>query len=260
MDSTLIISFQRHRIQAMNQLLLPLVTPPVFTFNNIVIHEGIERAVSTIQSVYVSAERPLPYLFIHGPHGTGKTHILRAVVSLLQERADQGPGTVKFLSPRGEPPRFEDLEIMARASDGGPYEDYGLVIDDLHLVGPEDASHLWNLANKITRWGAPLVMSSLYPPEELFSDNPHLRSRVTSGLVFALEVPDDSIRTLILDKMARDRNFRLPQDVANYLVTRKSRNVNELGRLLAILDAESLRLKRRITLSLVKSIENDGLL
>jgi chromosomal replication initiation ATPase DnaA len=244
----------------MNQLLLPLTTPPLFTFDNIIMHEGIQRAVSTVQSVYGSAERPLPYLFIHGPHGTGKTHILKAVASLLQARADKGPETVKFLSPVGDPPRFDDLEKMARANEEETCENYGLVIDDLHLVGQEDALHLWNLANKITRWGAPLVMSSLHPPEEVFSNNPHLRSRVISGLVFALEVPDDSIRALILDKMAKDRNVRLPQDVATYLVTRKSRNVKELGRLLAIVDTESLRLKRRITLSLVKSIETDGLL
>jgi len=60
--------------------------------------------------------------------------------------------------------------------------------------------------------------------------------------------------------MAKDRNVRLPHEVANYLVTRKSRNVKELERLMEILDNESLRLKKRITLSLVKYVEQEGLL
>ncbi|MCX5861594.1 MAG: DnaA/Hda family protein [Deltaproteobacteria bacterium] len=244
----------------MTQLLLPLYSPPLFTFGNIVVHEGIEKAVSTVRSVYGSGDRPFPYLFIHGPHGTGKTHILKAIVCLLKQRTDLGAGIVKFLTPEGDPPRFENLKDLAFADEMTGYEIRGLVIDDLHVLGQDDTLHLWNLANKLTRSGAPLIMSSLHSPEEVFFNNPHLKSRVTSGLVFILEVPDDSIRTLILDKMAKDRNVRLPHEVANYLVTRKSRNVKELERLMEILDNESLRLKKRITLSLVKYVEQEGLL
>lgn len=259
-DCALIISFWHSRMCAMDQLLLALTTQPLFTFDNIVMHAGISTAVSTAQSVYRSADRPLPYLFVHGPHGTGKTHILNAVASLLRQRSDQPSNAVKVLSPLGDPPRFDDLEQMSRADEDDTCTNCGLVIDDLHFLDEGNTLHLWNLANRLTRWGAPLVMSSLYPPEEVFSNDPHLRSRVASGLVFPLEAPDDSARAMILDKMAKDRNIRLPQDVANYLVTRKARNVKELGQILAILDTESLRFKRRITLSFVKSIENEGLL
>ena len=73
-----------------------------------------------------------------------------------------------------------------------------------------------------------------------------------------LDVPNDSVRLLIVDKMARDRNIRISEDVCRYLVTRKSRNVKELERLLDILDQTSLELQRRITIPLVKLLEHQG--
>ena len=258
-SSRLIIISLRHRIQSMNQLILPLFAPPIFTFENIVVHEGIQKAVSVVQSIYSIGERPLPSLFLFGPHGTGKTHILKAVASRLEERSDRGIRPVKFISPIGDPPLFKDLERLTAEEEVPTQEISGAVIDDVHFIDRDSAANLWNLANKLTRYGAPLIMGSLYSPEEVFEDNPHLKSRVTSGLVFTLDVPEDSIRILILDKMARDRNVRLPHDVAHYLVTRKSRNVKELSRLLDILDKESLQLKRRITLPLVRMLEQEGM-
>jgi DnaA-homolog protein len=60
--------------------------------------------------------------------------------------------------------------------------------------------------------------------------------------------------------MARDKNVRISREVCAYLVSRKSRNVKELERLLDILDRASLELKRRITIPLAKTLEKDGLL
>jgi chromosomal replication initiation ATPase DnaA len=79
-------------------------------------------------------------------------------------------------------------------------------------------------------------------------------------LVLELTPPEDPVRMLILDKMARDKNVRIPREVAGYLVTRKSRNIKELERIVDILDRKSLQLKRRITVPLIKLLEEDGLL
>jgi len=128
------------------------------------------------------------------------------------------------------------------------------------MMASEEEPDLWNLSNKLTRSGAALIMASDKPPDVLFQDNDHLRSRILAGLVLGLTLPDDSARLLIMDKMAKDRNLRLSPEVTHYLVTRKARNVKELGVLLEKLDAASLLLKRRITLPLVKVLEKEGTL
>jgi chromosomal replication initiation ATPase DnaA len=245
----------------MTQLLLPLTTPPRFTFEALIVHEGIQTAVSTIQSVYGRGDPPLPPLFLHGPPGTGKTHMLNALASLLEIRfATKKAAGVRFLSAAGEPPRFRELGELVSDPEDPVQELLAVIVDDAHLASEEDSAHLWSLSNKLTRSGAPLILAARTPPEEIFPANAHLRSRIVSGLVLALEPPEDAIRMLIVDKMARDKNVRISREVCAYLVSRKSRNVKELERLLDILDRASLELKRRITIPLAKTLEKDGLL
>lgn len=244
----------------MTQLILPLVTPPRFTFDNLVVHDGNENALSTIRRVYNPLVRPAPPLFLYGPAGTGKTHILNALAGMLTGLSAQEPGAVKIIETQGEPPAFPELERLVALDEAQFLCLKAVAIDDVHLISGEDRSHFWNLCNKLNRSGAALLMAARSSPEEMFSDDPHLSSRMTSGLVFGLEPPADRVRVLILDKMARDRNLRVSPDVGTYLVTRKSRNVKELGNLMEILDRASLQLKRRITLPLIKHLEREGAL
>ena len=122
----------------------------------------------------------------------------------------------------------------------------------------EDSAHLWTLANQLTRSGGALILAGSTAPHLMFLDNPHLQSRVLSGLVLSLEAPEDSERMLILDKMAKDRNIRVSRETFHYLLTRKSRNVKDLAELLDVLDRASLELKRRITIPFIKSLETEG--
>ena len=158
------------------------------------------------------------------------------------------------------PPEFPDLAVLVFAPEEPAQKLLSVILDDAHLVNEEDSAHLWSLSNKLTRSGAPLIVAASTPPEDIFPANAHLRSRIASGLVLPLAPPEDAIRLLIVDKMARDKNVRISREVCAYLVSRKSRNIKELERLLDVLNQASLELKRRITIPLAKSLEKDGLL
>ncbi|MBI5568573.1 MAG: AAA family ATPase [Desulfomonile tiedjei] len=242
----------------MNQLVLTLNVAPRFTFDNLIVHEGIEAAVSAVRSVYEEPERPLPPLFLFGGPGTGKTHILKATASLVDSARGQRDGASRFFSLGGTSEEGTSLDTFAAQADNESARFCCVAVDDIHLLSPEQSAHLWGLSNKATRRGSPLLLASGLSIQEVFRDNPHMESRVKAGLVFQLAPPEDNVRMLILDKMARDRNVRVSRDVCSYLVTRKSRNLRELSRLLEILDHESLVQKRRITLPLIKTLERDG--
>jgi DnaA regulatory inactivator Hda len=244
----------------MIQLVLQLATPRRYTFRNLVIHEGLGNAVAALQSVYVTGGRPFPAVFIHGPSGTGKTHLLNALVSLLATSCDEELHHMELVSPVGDPQRFPDLERLVSGPGGSETELCGVALDDAHLLDEQEQAHLWTLSNKLTRSGSPLIITAQTSPDDTFGSDPHLKSRITAGLVFSLKPPEDNVRVLILDKIARDRNIRLGRDVCNYLVTRKPRNVRELEKIVDTLDRASLQFKRRITIPLVKLLEKDGYL
>jgi chromosomal replication initiation ATPase DnaA len=244
----------------MHQMLLPLETAPRYTFETLVRHEGIDAAASMILAVYAHGELPLPFLFLHGPAGTGKTHLLRSTVALLSDRFTGEARSVRVCTALGDPVGSGSLgEIVAEITAyEGPIR--GVAVDDLHLLSEQDAPLLWSLSNTLTRLGAPLLMASRLAPDASFGGDPHLVSRLSAGLVFAPALPDDTARMRILDKMARDRNLRIPPEVIAYLVRHKPRNVKELAVILDKLDRASLELQRRITLPLVKLVEKTGLL
>jgi DnaA regulatory inactivator Hda len=242
----------------MTQLLLPLKTPPRYTLETLVIHDGIRMAMESLLPLFEAGKFPLPSTFVHGSAGTGKTHILHALQERLSQPGRATPMAAHFVGPSRDTERFEGLELLVQAMASETAEPCAVLVDDVHRMEEEDAVDLWNLANQLTRFGYPLIMSSRLPPEEIFPDNPHLKSRITAGLVFALEPPEDHVRMMILDKMARDRNIRISPDVTHYLVTHKPRNVSELERIVEELDMASLELKRRITVPLVKLLEKEG--
>jgi DnaA regulatory inactivator Hda len=244
---------QRHN--HMIQLVLPLLSPPRYSFENLVVHEGNEKAVSTLKKVYGASSGPYPNLFLHGPSGTGKTHILRSILELFTNSNEDYD--TKIIEPEGSPPAFPELVGFSESADTDLRS--VIAVDDLHLLTPGDSAALWNVSNKLTRIGAPLLAASEFAPESIFPDNSHLKSRLLSGLVFGLDLPDDRSRLLIMDKMVSDRQIRVSPDVYSYLVRRKSRNIKELEKLFETLDAASLETKRRITIPFIKLLEKEGL-
>jgi DnaA regulatory inactivator Hda len=244
----------------MSQLLLPLSLPPRFSFETLIVHEGIEKAVAAVTATYRSGPRSAPSLFLHGPPGTGKTHMLRALVADPESafaRHDQGVIMLQPAEGKGCP----ELEGLIAGAGPETLEDAtATVIDDLHLLTDRDEVNLWTLSNILRRTEIPLLVAARSSPEELFPSNPHMLSRMCAGLVLGLEPPEDNVRMLIMDKIARDKNIRVSPDVFRYLITRKSRNIKVLESILELLDRASLERKRRITLPLVKLLEREGVL
>jgi len=244
----------------MTQLLLPLETPPHCSFENLVVHEGIRQAVESLRPLCESGKVSFPSVLLHGVAGAGKTHLLHALRRSLGQPGRSPFITVHFITPSANTNSFDDLEPLVGTMVSETLEPCAVLVDDVHKMGNKDAAHLWSLSNQLTRFGYPLIMTSRVPPEEIFPENAHLKSRLIAGLVFGLKSPEDSARIMILDKMARDRNIRIAPDVTHYLVTHKSRSIGELAGIIEALDVASLQLKRRITVPLVKLLEKEGII
>jgi chromosomal replication initiation ATPase DnaA len=244
---------------SMLQLLLPLDTPRRYSFDNLVLHSGIERAAAAVRATYDAGSLPYPALFLFGPRGVGKTHILKATLAAILRKSAPS-GRVEFLSPTATMPGLPELDRMLTVGGAANADPVALAIDDVHFLTAEAQTTLWTLANRLSRGGGALLMAALDAPDGTFPDNPHLLSRAKSGLVLGLEPADDRALLQILDKMARDRNVRISPDVSRYLAAHKARGVRELEIIMDALDRASLELKRRITVPLIKLLEKDGLL
>ena len=182
-------------------------------------------------------------LYLWGPSGTGKSHLLQAASSCaadqqlrvayipLAQLADLTPGMLQGL---------EMLDLVC--------------IDDLqHAAGSAPWEQaLFHLFNRLRERGRPLLMSADQGPQSIGIQLPDLQSRLAWDLVFHLQPLDEASLIQALQRRARARMFDFPDEVLDYLVKRVSRDTHSLFRLLDRLDEASLASKKKITIPFVK--------
>ena len=136
-------------------------------------------------------------LFIHGPSGTGKTHLANAIGNEIVE-ASGGAIAVSYVSA-GE---FID-ELIAALQEGtlerwrARYRAAGaLIIDDVQFAAGKERTQeeLFHVFNVLHGEGKQIVLTSDRGPKELEGLEERLRSRFEGGLVVGIEPPDRTLR------------------------------------------------------------------
>jgi chromosomal replication initiator protein len=182
-------------------------------------------------------------LYIYGPAGSGKTHLLKAIGQFMSLHGGQ---PVPYLS-------FRELitvdELCCRFA-----QTQALIVDDLHLMTDDNdlRAALWQAFNEFHSSGRKIVMAGLYAPRELPYLDDHLVSRLLWGLVARVDVSDDHSRQMILKKIATDRQVRIPDDVVDFILMTTSREVGDLISAFEAVFRLSMILKRKITLPLAR--------
>ena len=183
-----------------------------------------------------------PGCFLWGASATGKTHLLQATcaatgdTSVYLPLSDLGPADTGIL---------EGLESRQF-----------ICLDDIDTVSGDDGwEHaLFALLNQATDAGSVIIVSSKAAPRESGFKLPDLVSRLARLAVYHLAVLGDDDRSRALQMRARHRGLDLPDDTANFLLTRSKRYMASLYALLDQLDDESLAAKRRLTIPFVKDV------
>lgn len=212
------------------------------TFDNFVACSGNAVALELARRIAAPGE-PENLLYLYGPSGSGKSHLLKAIGDTLAR--DSG-GTVPLLSCREH---STPDELIFRYSGA-----LALLVDDLHLlpIGTGLPNALWQLFNDYHSSGRKIAMTGNAPPRELQQLDDHLISRLLWGLVARVDASDDSSRRMILIKIAEDRQVRVPEDVIDFILTTTSREVGELIRAFEHLYCLSMASKRKISLPLAR--------
>lgn len=245
----------------MKQMTLDFSSQTFSHLDGIVAHSGIQLAWKSLVSIIAHEGTGCASpILIHGVPGSGKTTLLRSFFNSLADSGILRQEHIRLVGPQLDSSRFPDLEELDRQQTDGATHVKIVGIDDVHRIAADDSYSFWNIFNMLARQDGILVMTSRLHPSVMFEGNDHLRSRLLSGLVISIELPSDAERLLLLDHMARLKGFRLGLDVCNYILRRKSRNLKELDSIVRLLDSKSLETKKRVTIPMVKELEQLGLI
>ena len=200
----------------------------------------------------MAAEQPGTYspLVVHGPTGTGKTHLLEGVCSAFR-KAHPRARTVYLSAEQFTGQFMEALRGSGMPSFRRKYRDLDLLaIDDLQFFKDKRATvgELQHTIDTLARGGKQVVLAADRPPSALKSLGPELVARLSGGMVARLEPADYEARCGIVRQFATRLDVSIPRDVEAYIATHFTTQSRELAGAVKRLKAMSLAHGRPITL------------
>jgi chromosomal replication initiator protein len=210
------------------------------------------------KAAQMAAEEPGRYspLLVHGPTGTGKTHLLEGICGAFRNAR---PRAAQVLLSAEQ---FTSYFLEALHGSGMPsfrrkYRDLELlVIDDVQFFTNKKATLVELLHTIDSFLGArrQLVFASDRSPAALKSLGPELMARLSGGMVCRLESAEYPTRLGIVRQHAKDLDLSVPEDVESYIASHFTTQSRELAGALKKLRAASLAHARPISLALAEEV------
>jgi len=221
------------------QLLLDIHRPPVPTLDNFVAGSNLEL-MQHLQGLTEVANTGALYLW--GPAGCGKTHLLRAVATAAASTDPARPVYITQAATVGE-----RLDVPPGTL---------LIVDDLEQLSAEAQVALFRAFIAAHPDRLALLLSGTTPPLELAlsKEREDLRTRVGQCLIYEIKPLTDEEKAAALLQHASGKGMKLEDALVQYLLRHGRRDLPSLLATVDALDQASLELKRPATLPLLREI------
>lgn len=206
-------------------------------------HDTVAKPAAVLRATLASEGSRM--LFVHGPEGSGKSHLLQACCAAtlrsayfpLRQMLAAGPGV------------FEGADSLALVA-----------VDDLDAVAGESGWErgLFKLYNDCESAGSCVVFAAPVPAGALKVRLADLASRLQLMLPVSVELLDEAGQGEALQLHAAQRGLELPSETALYLQRHYPRDMKRLVALLDRLDTASLQEQRRLTVPFIRQVISAG--
>jgi chromosomal replication initiator protein len=217
-----------------------------YTFESFVVGSCNRFAHAAAKAVADSPGKTYNPLYIYGPVGLGKTHLIQAVGQAIVQR---GPTLlVAYVSLE----RFMNELINAIRYGYDKTQAFRdryrtidvLLIDDIQFIAGKERTQeeFFHTFNALYERQKQIVLTSDCSPRAIPEIEERLHSRFEWGLIADLELPDLETKVAILKRKADGQGIDLPDDVALFLASASKHNIRELeGSLVRLLAMASMR-------------------
>jgi len=233
-----------------------------YTFDNFIVGKSNRLAQASAEAVAGSPGSVYNPLFVYGPPGLGKTHLLHAIGhaaihSSSSSRVAYIDGenfTYNYVTSLRER-KTEEFRRYYRGIDVW-------LVDDIQFIAGAERTkeEFFHTFNALYQSGKQIVISSDRSPRELRTMDERLRSRFECGLVADIASPDLETRMAILQRRADGEDWQVSREVVYYIANAIRSNVRALEGALTKLVACSSVMKCPISIELAQNVLGDYLI
>ena len=203
---------------------------PQFTFDNFVV--GSSNRIAHGAAIAVSNNPGQVYnpLFIYGPPGVGKTHLLYAIANGIR-RKNPGANVVYIKGDQFTNELITAIQTGKNVEFRNKYRDADLfLIDDIQFIAGKESTQeeFFHTFNKLYEEHKQIVMTSDRKPSDMLTLEDRLRTRFEWGLVVDIQSPDYETRMAIIKNKAISLGLELGDDICNYIAVNVTNNVRQL--------------------------------
>ena len=225
-----------------------------YTFDNFI--EGDSNRFARAACMQVAANPYTVYnpLFIHGPSGVGKTHLMSAVINEIRRTMPE----TRVLYTKGDDfisYMVECIKNNNMAAFRNRYRNCDvLLIDDIQFIAGKVATQneTFHTFQALFDEGKQIILASDRPPKDINPLEERLRSRFEQGLLADINPPDLELRVAILKKRAEEMNINIPNEVLVFLAENLRSNIRQIEGAIKKLAAKSVLEGRNISMELAR--------
>lgn len=226
-----------------------------YTFDNFIV--GSSNNFAHAACYNIAREPGLTYnpLFIYGPSGVGKTHLLYAITNEIKKSLPN----VRIVYKRGD----EFTNEMIHSIQNGQMEAFRnryrtadvLLIDDIHFIAGRESTQeeFFHTFNTLHDADKQIILTSDRPPKDIKTLEERLRTRFEWGVLADIQMPDEEMRTAIILKKAENLKINIPYDAVAYMANKLKNSVRSIEGAIKKIRAVSMLTSTPITLELCKS-------
>ncbi len=234
---------------------LPIDYSFQYTFDNFIVGSSNKFAHAACTAVAAHPAKNYNPLFIYGPSGLGKTHLMSAIVNEVTRKNPH----FNVLYIKGDDFTNEMIESLSKKEMAKFHDKYRncdiLLIDDIQFIAGKTSTQeeFFHTFNALYEENKQIVISSDRPPKDIQTLEDRLKTRFEWGLIADIQPPDLELRIAIIKKKAEQVSIELPDDVLTFLAENLRSNIRQIEGTIKSLSAVAFLEGKEITMEVAAS-------
>ena len=225
-----------------------------YTFDNFIVGSSNKFAHAACTAVAANPAMNYNPLFIYGPSGLGKTHLLYAITNEIKRKKP----AAKIIYIKGEDFTTQFIEALAAQMTNEFRNKYRscdvLLIDDIQFIAGKTSTQeeFFHTFNALYEEHKQIILTSDRPPRDMKTLEDRLKTRFEWGLLADIQPPDLELRVAIIKKKAEQVGIIIPEDVLTYLAENLRSNIRQIEGAMKKLGALAFLSGQKITMEVAR--------